>query len=94
MLEAAKAMFQITQNLDEFPLEREFVKANNLHKHNTKQSLSEGFSLPTVSTILKLNFLTYSGTILWNSLPRELKKVKNKNFFIGNMKIFLINNSQ
>ena len=93
MLETAKAMFEVNQNLDKFPLEHEFVKANNLHKHNTRQSSSEGFSLPTVSTNLKRNFLTYNGIIFWNSLPRELKKEKDKNVFLRNMKIFLTNNS-
>ena len=82
MLETAKAMFEVNQNLDMLPLEHKFVKTNNLHKHNTRQSSSEGFSLPTVSTNLKRNFLTYNGSIFWNSLPRDLKKEKDKNDFL------------
>ena len=89
MLETAKAMFDVNQNLDKFPVEHEFVKTNNLHKHTTRQSSSEGFSLHTVFTNLKRNFLTYNGIIFWNSLPRELKKEKDKNVFLRNMKIFL-----
>ena len=93
MLETAKAMLEVNQNLDKFPVELEFVKTTNLHKHHTRQSSSEGFSLPTVSINLKRNFLTYNGIIFWNSLLRELKKVKDKNIFIRNMNIFLTNNS-
>ena len=90
MLETAKMMFQI--NTDKTILEGKFVKTKNLHKYNTRQSSSEGFSLPSITTNYKKNFLTFDGIKFWNSLPIELKKMYNKHHFVKQMKYFLMNN--
>ena len=47
MFETAKMMFQI--NSDKTSLEGEFLKTKHFHKYNTRQSSSEGFSLPSIS---------------------------------------------
>ena len=91
MLETAKMMFQVKYN--EFSLENEFIKTKNVHKYNTRQSSSEGFFLPSISTNLKKNFLTFDGIKVWNSLPIELKQMNNKRKFVKHMKQFLMTNS-
>ena len=65
-----------------------------IHNYNTRQSSSEGFSLPSISTNFKKNFLTFDGIKFWNSLPIELKKRDNKHHFVKQMKYFLMNNFQ
>ena len=62
-----------------------------IHNYNTRQSSSEGFSLPSISTNFKKNFLTFDGIKFWNSLPIELKKMDNKHHFVKQMKYFLMN---
>ena len=75
-LETAKMMFQVSHN--KFSLENELIKTKTVHNYSTRQSSSEGFSLPSISSNLKTNFLTFDGIKLWNSLPKELKQLNNK----------------
>ena len=82
-------IFQISS--DKTSLEGEFVKTKNVHNYNTWQSSSESFSLPSISTNFKKNFLTFDGIKFWNSLPIELKKMDNKHHFVKQMKYFLMN---
>ena len=88
-LETAKMIFQI--NNDKTYLEGEFIKTKNVHKYNTRLSSSEGFSLPSIATNFKKNFLTSDSIKFWNSLPIELKKIYNKHHFVKQMKHFLMN---
>ena len=53
MLETAKMTFQINNNTSNNFLQDEFMKTKNLHKYNTRQSSSEGFSLPSIYTNYK-----------------------------------------
>ena len=92
-LETAKFMFQINQENRSNFLQKEFIKTRKLHCHNTRQSSDLGFSLPSISTNLKKNFLSFNGVKLWNSLPIELKSTRNKNPFKNMMKIYLLQNS-
>ena len=92
-LETAKIMFEINKDPEKFPIKHEFIKTKDLHRYNTRQSSSEGFSLPLISTKLKKAFLTFDGVKIWNSLPDQLKKIKNKNSFVKSMKFALANNS-
>ena len=48
MLETAKMMFQVTTS--GISIKGELLKTKNVHKHNTRQSYSERFSLPSIST--------------------------------------------
>ena len=74
-------------------LESEFVKTKNLHRYNTRQSSSEGSSLPSISTNFKKDFLTSGGGIkFWNSLPVELKKMYSKHHFVKQIKHFHLDN--
>ena len=50
-LQTPTMMFQISN--EKRTLESEFVKTKNLHRYNTRQSCSEGFSLPSISTNFK-----------------------------------------
>ena len=54
LLETAKMIYQISS--DKTSLEGEFVKTKNVHNYNTRQSSSEGFSLPSISTNFKKTF--------------------------------------
>ncbi len=83
MLETAKMMFQINQNGNQFAFENAFIKTKNMDSYNTRQSSSEGFSLPTISTNLKRNFshsiaLNCGTRYLLKLLPAELKEIHIK----------------
>ena len=92
MLETAKMIFQINNNTSNNFLQDEFMKTKNLHKYNTRQSSSEGFSLPSICTNYKKSFPTFDGIKLWNSLPTKLKKIHDKHHFVKQIKYFLLNN--
>ena len=92
-LETAKFMFQINQENHSNFLQKEFIKTSKLHCYNTRQSSDLGFSLPSISTNFKKNFLTFDGVKHWNSLPIELKNIRNKNAFKKMMKLYLLQNS-
>ena len=59
MLEKAKMIFQIDHDTSKFFLENEFVKTKHMHKYSKRQSSSEGFPLPSISTNFKKAFLWY-----------------------------------
>ena len=92
-LETAKFMFQTNQENHSNFLQKEFIKTSKLHCHNTRQSSNLGFSLPSITTNFKKNFLTFDGVKLWNSLPIELKNTRNKHSFKKLMKSYLLQNS-
>ena len=92
MLETAKMIFQINNNTSNNFLQDDLMKTKNLHKYNTRQSSSEGFSLPSICTNYKKSILTFDGIKLWNSLPTELKKMHDKHYFVKQMKYCLLNN--
>ena len=71
-------MFQINQENHSNSLQKEFIKTSKLHSHNTRQSSNLDFSLPSISTNFKQNFLTFNGVKFWNSLPIELKNTHKK----------------
>ena len=77
-LETAKFMFQINNETNSTTLGHHFLKTKSLHRYNTRQSSSLGFSLQVISTNFKRNFLTFDGIKIWNSLPLNLKKANNK----------------
>ena len=60
-LETAKFMFQMHKGTNYTTLGREFLKTKNLHQHNTRQSSRLSFSLKTISTNIKRDFLTFDG---------------------------------
>ena len=68
-LQTAKMMFQISN--EKMSLESEFVKTKILHRYNTRQSSSEGFSLPSISTNFKKTFSPLLVFKFWSSLPME-----------------------
>ena len=77
-------MFHINQENSGNFLQKEFMKTSKLHCYNTRQSSDLGFSLPSISTNFKRNFLTFDGVKIWNSLPLEIKSTRNKNPFKKN----------
>ena len=89
-LETAKFMFQISKEASSNTLRTEFLKTKHLHHYNTRQSSSLGFSLQTISTNFKRNFLTFDGVKLWNSLPLDLKKTITKVSFKSKIKHYLL----
>ena len=92
-LETAKFMFHINQENSGNFLQKEFMKTSKLHCYNTRQSSDLGFSLPSISTNFKRNFLTFDGVKIWNSLPLEIKSTRNKNPFKKMMKKYLLQSS-
>ena len=92
-LETAKFMFHINQENSGNFLQKEFMKTSKLHCYNTRQSSGLGFSLPSISTNFKRNFLTFDGVKIWISLPLEIKSTRNKNPFKKMMKKYLLQSS-
>ena len=75
-LETAKFMFPINQVVTFFKRNSSKL-VNYVHCYNTRQSFDLGFSLPSISTNFKKNFLTFDWVKHWNSLPIELKNIRN-----------------
>ena len=63
-LETGKFMFQINKDASYSTLGAEFLKTKNLHHYNARQSSSISFSLQSISTNFKKDFLTFDGVKL------------------------------
>ena len=57
----------------------EFFVRNN---HNYNLHSESELLLPTVNTVFKgQNFISYSGSVIWNSIPFELRKPSSYHIF-------------
>ena len=61
------------------------------HLHNTRGR--DNLHLELFNSTLGQKSVTYKGTILWNTLPDELKCVKSTRSFTNRLKQFIISSS-
>ena len=74
-------MFKAINGLTPPYLTDSIVRANETHDHNTRLANSYDVYVPSYdSEILKRSFV-YNGSVLWNSLRREVKLADNVNAF-------------
>ena len=71
-------------------MKENFKRVHQVHGHNTRGSVSD-FYVPKIgsSEILKRSFF-FSGIKDWNSLPHELKSIKNEKSFKSRLKAFIM----
>ena len=88
-LEVAKFMFDIYHENGEI-FNDLFIKTNERHHYETRQSSNDNFSFPLVSTNYKKKSIIYEGVKVWNSLPSQIKKLPNKPSFTKKLKNYLL----
>ena len=83
-------IFRINANLAPQCMKENFRRVHQVHDHNTRGSVSD-FYVPKIgsSEILKRSFF-FSGIKDWNSLPHELKSIKNEKSFKSRLKAFIM----
>ena len=69
MLEAVKF---VKKELSK-PISSFFTRRNNNHGMVLRDNINDNVNLPLPRSDLDRRFITYSGAIRWNNLPRELK---------------------
>ena len=67
---------------------------NNLIEKTTDRYGSKNLNLPLCRIDLTQNSLSFSGSSLWNDLPKDLKSIPSHKSFKNKLKQFLQNNTQ
>ena len=73
-------------------LQNEFNFAHEIHNHNTRKSCMGNIALPLPKTEFFKRSLLYSGPILWNSLPTDIRNCTCLSNFKSYFKNYLLNN--
>ena len=88
-LEVAKFMFDIYHENGEI-FNDLFIKTNERHHYETRQSSNDNFSFPLASMNYKHKSIIYEGVKVWNSLSLRIKKLPNKPSFTKKLKNYLL----
>ena len=76
-------MYKTVNNLPGANLSHFFVK--NYHNYNLRSKLE--LTVPSINTVFKgQNSINYFGSIIWNSIPVELRKINPFQIFKSEMK--------
>jgi len=88
-----KFMHKFIHHHDQLPciFSSYFNRNNMFHLHNTRGR--DNLHLELFNSTLGQKSVTYKGTILWNTLPDELKCVKSTRSFTNRLKQFIISSS-
>ena len=70
-------MFKIVHEIAPKRLTDLFVYSKHTHNVSTRSSISDNFQIPEPNYEFYRNSLKYQGSLLWNSLPTQLKTVKD-----------------
>ena len=70
-------------------MHQNFIRVTDQHHHCTRNS-SVNYVVPQVNGILSRTFY-YNAIKNWNSLPADIRKIKNKTNFKDKVKLFLNN---
>ena len=71
--------------------ENYLVRTNDVHNHNLRSSSLSSFVKVGGRTSHSLKMIQYDAVKVWESIPNEIKKMKNSNEFCENYKCFLLN---
>ncbi|MCU7800226.1 MAG: hypothetical protein KZQ70_08805 [gamma proteobacterium symbiont of Lucinoma myriamae] len=83
-IQKAKVMYKIVNNIAPVYLSDMFqMRGNNINDTtvNLRSMSNKNFIIPKPNTNLFKNSLSYSGAIVWNSIPPDFKKATNINSF-------------
>ena len=76
----AVTMYKIHINLSPSYLRRIFTKTSNVHSHNLRNS-ELNYYVPRPRTESAKGSLHYRGSVLWNKIPSEIRKLPSLNVF-------------
>ena len=76
----AVTMYKIHNNLSPSYLRRIFTNTSNVHSHNLRNS-ELNYYVPRPRTESAKGSLHYRGSVLWNRIPSEIKKLPSLNVF-------------
>ena len=76
----AVTMYEIHDNLSPSYLRRIFTNTSNVHSHNLRNS-ELNYYVPRPRTESAKGSLHYRGSVLWNKIPSEIRKLPSLNVF-------------
>ena len=76
----AVTMYKIHNNLSPSYLRRIFTNTSNVHSHNLRNS-ELNYYVPRPRTESAKGSLHYRGSVLWNKIPSEIRKLPSLNVF-------------
>ena len=76
----AVRMYKIRNNLSPSYLRRIFTNTSNVHSHNLRNS-ELNYYVPRPRTESAKGSLHYRGSVLWNKIPSEIRKLPSLNVF-------------
>ena len=76
----AVTMYKIHNNLSPLYLRRIFTNTSNVHSHNLRNS-ELNYYVPRHRTESAKGYLHYRGSVLWNKIPSEIRKLPSLNVF-------------
>ena len=88
----ATLMFKIKNEIAPKRLSEFFVFSKDTHDVQTRSSMNSDFQIPEPHYEFYRKSLKYQGSILWNSLPTQLKSVKDIDALKGYTKKYILNN--
>ena len=74
-LELAKYMHQLHNNKLLFSLYEDYVKLNEIHSHNTRQTQNAVYFEPRVKKSIEKELLDYRGAKLWENIDNSIKSL-------------------
>ena len=74
-LELAKYMHQLHNNKLPFSLFEDYVKLNEIHNHNTRQTQNAVYFKPRVNKSIGKELLVYRGAKLWENIDNSIKSL-------------------
>ena len=80
MRQKATLMYKIANHSSPTYLNELFTNVNQVHDYNLRDS-NVNLKIPNPKTEYLKRSLTYSGAVLWNSLPSEIKEADSVNIF-------------
>ena len=80
-LEAAKFMYDISNNNLTSTICDLFQKTKARHSYKTRQATKNKFSFPLITTECRKKFITFDGVKIWNEIPLEIRSMSSKNLF-------------
>ena len=83
-LQKALMFYKSLNNLTTGYLRSQFTYRRDISKYNLRDSLNK-LAIPKQRTDYLKNSFNYSGAVLWNSLPSDLRKAESLNIFRNNL---------
>ena len=69
-------------------MKENFIPISEIHMYNSRSSIGN-FHVPSADSFIKKTFY-YNAIKDWNSLPIDIRNIKNKNMFKKKLKCYLL----